>query len=136
MQKVKLYTASGEFVTEVLIPPFQKMPECIAWGMRTFYPRRDCDGLYYEGLMVLAMTEEEHKKLGLGESILLKPEDGHTIGSLITELGMRGQLHGFEHKVLMPFPEPRRVGGCEYLPPVNDPDFQDPARLKLKVLGE
>lgn len=34
--KVKLYTAAGDFVAEIEIPPFQRMPEILVWGERHF----------------------------------------------------------------------------------------------------
>jgi hypothetical protein len=36
MIEVKLYTRDGHYVSTVLIPPFQKMPEVILWGERFF----------------------------------------------------------------------------------------------------
>lgn len=49
MKKVMLHTRDGRDVIEVMIPPFQIMPEGIIWGSRTFFLRPD--GEYYEGLM-------------------------------------------------------------------------------------
>jgi hypothetical protein len=34
--KVKLCISSGEHVTDVMIPPFQSMPDIIVWGERFF----------------------------------------------------------------------------------------------------
>lgn len=57
MLRVKLYTAGNQFVAAVIVVPFQKMPEAIMWGQRTFL--KDEHGRYVEGLMVVAWTEEE-----------------------------------------------------------------------------
>jgi hypothetical protein len=36
MLKIPLLTSSGEYVTTVEIPPFQKVPDIIVWGSRMF----------------------------------------------------------------------------------------------------
>jgi hypothetical protein len=46
MNDVSLYTAGGDFVVQVPIPPFQHKPEVIMWGHRVFWL---CpDDKYYE----------------------------------------------------------------------------------------
>lgn len=53
--EVKLFTASGDFVATVAIPPFQTMPEVLIWGQRVFVwhgdPASAIDGTtgYVEG---------------------------------------------------------------------------------------
>lgn len=46
MTFVKLFTASGEFVAEVEIPPFDTFPEVLIWGSRVF--RLGDDDVYRE----------------------------------------------------------------------------------------
>jgi hypothetical protein len=36
MEKVKLFTAEGIYVTTVLMPYFLTMPEVVMWGNRSF----------------------------------------------------------------------------------------------------
>jgi len=48
MIKVILHTREGQYVTEVLVPEFNPMPEVIIWGSRVFVKPEDCKG-YYEG---------------------------------------------------------------------------------------
>ena len=58
--KVKLFTSTGDFVTEVIIPKFERMPEAILWGQRTFV-LTDVDGRYEyrEGMGYVAFTPKE-----------------------------------------------------------------------------
>ena len=37
LMTVRLVTRDNHFVADVKIPPFQKMPDALMWGMRTFY---------------------------------------------------------------------------------------------------
>lgn len=39
--QVNLYTAAGDFVAEVEIPPFNRMPEILVWGERHFIWHED-----------------------------------------------------------------------------------------------
>lgn len=41
MMTVKLLTSQGEFVAEVEIPAFDKWPEVLIWGVRTFVLRSE-----------------------------------------------------------------------------------------------
>lgn len=59
--KIPLYTHSHEFVTEVELPPFVRLPEMLRWGSRFFVLERrlcntheDCshvDEIYVEGFL-------------------------------------------------------------------------------------
>ena len=46
--KAKLFTADGGFVTDFVMPPFQKLPEVCIWGSRTFALREATTPSYYE----------------------------------------------------------------------------------------
>jgi len=60
MIKVNLYTKNGELVITVMTPPFNPMPDCIAWGSRFFFKNPDFkkkdESGYYEGLIVAAIN--------------------------------------------------------------------------------
>ncbi len=57
MKEVGLYAFDCEdcYVTTVLIPPFQKMPEAIVWGERIFFHRTDTR--YIEGMAFYATVQ-------------------------------------------------------------------------------
>lgn len=62
MQKVKLITRAGGYVTTVLVPPFNPPAEGIIWGSRSFFldtadVRPEGYLVYREGLVFYA-TEE------------------------------------------------------------------------------
>jgi hypothetical protein len=52
MKPTMLFTRTGAFVVEVLVPPFQLPAEVIVWGERFFV--RNAEGEYREGLAYFA----------------------------------------------------------------------------------
>lgn len=64
MISVRLFTTDGVFVTEVLCPPFQSMPDVLVWGNRTF--GRNATGQYREVSACCVFTRAE---LDLAEEI-------------------------------------------------------------------
>jgi len=59
MQKIKLVTASGDFVTEVTIPPFLTPPDVLLWGERTFKADMLDRELYREAFMFVVPVDRE-----------------------------------------------------------------------------
>lgn len=49
MEPTRLLTRTGDFVVEVLVPPFNPPAEIIQWGGRYFI--RQPDGKYCEGMV-------------------------------------------------------------------------------------
>lgn len=64
MKKAHLYTATGNFVVAVAVPPFVLDPEVICWGSRTFERIEEEGGVkYYECFAYTAtQTWEQHEK--------------------------------------------------------------------------
>ena len=48
MEMIPLYTRAGEFVVDVVVPPFTPPAEVLVWGVR-FFARRE-DGKYCEAM--------------------------------------------------------------------------------------
>lgn len=63
MLRVDLYTADGGFVTTVIVPPMQPMPDVIVWGDRHF-TRDPRAARYVEGFAVAAWTAAEYAAQG------------------------------------------------------------------------
>lgn len=55
MLQTTLYTAKGEIVTDVLVPPFIPEAEVIVWGSRVFVWKAD-KRRYEEGMAFWAAT--------------------------------------------------------------------------------
>lgn len=101
MKQVKLLTADGKYVTTVLIPPFQTIPQTVVWGARFFFPRhediKNDDGKsfpdYYEGFAVAAVitapeteiskTDTKISKSGIksSDSGIKSPKSGTPAGN-------------------------------------------------------
>ena len=59
-QKVRLEIPGGGLVEEIEIPPFQRPPEGLVWGQRSFF-QHDVSGevwVYREGLMYWVPTDD------------------------------------------------------------------------------
>lgn len=66
--KVKLFTCSGGFVADILMPPYGIGPELLIWGQRFFIRRGD--NTYRESEFSTAVwTKDEHERMhGKGQA--------------------------------------------------------------------
>lgn len=80
MKKVQLFTAAKEFVTEVLVAPFQKPPDVLIWGSRVFIndpAGQSFEPVYREAFAVVVWTAEEMRSMQI-----MSQDDANKMGTL------------------------------------------------------